>query len=182
MNDEDSLKLTPPWYTYFNLIKHSIGKDRYIEVFNMKELSDTDFLIQIKTRNKEKALALATLISPIKKFGNTRIYIEVTYCGEVVKPTKTPQNVNNAIKIVRKALGTNHYFESVEHVTLMGRITIFPVFKKEVIQFFNDDLSDLYNNFNGVAADVFSEILRPFINEFPIAPSTSIKKRSDILD
>ena len=33
------------------------------------------------------------------------------------------------------------------------------VFTKSVIQFFNDDMSDYYRNFNGVTADVFNDIL-----------------------
>ncbi|WP_100407992.1 hypothetical protein [Bacillus solitudinis] len=36
---------------------------------------------------------------------------------------------------------------------------IYPVFKQAVIQFFNDDLTDAFQNYNNVASNVFSQVM-----------------------
>lgn len=173
MNEDNLAKLSPPWYTFFNFIKHSIGRDKCVEVLEMKEISDANFLIQLEVKSRDKALALAAIIVPCKSFGNIIVRTEVLHCGQTVKPNNQFQDVCRLIRVFEEALGSNHYFEYVEHRKLFDSIIVFPVFKKSVIQFFNDDLSDLYNNFNGVAAHVFSEVLEMRIGDFSITPSTA---------
>jgi len=122
---------------------------------------------------------LATILVTCKKIGKVNVFIEVMHRGQVVKPDDKLKNVCSIINVFKKAFDTNYYFESVELRKVMSRNAVFPVFKKEVIQFFNDDLSDLYNNFNGVAASVFSEVLKLSYDDISIYPSTSINKRCE---
>jgi len=170
MSEENSLQLSPPWYTFFNFVKHSIGKDPGVKVLDMKELSGSNFLIPIEVGNRDKAAALATILVPGQNFGDTNVSIEILHCGKTVKPMDQPQDV---CCLIKKALDTNYYFDGVEMREVFDFIIVFPVFKKAVIQFFNDDLSDLYNNFNGVAADVFAEVLESMIDGRFIYPSTA---------
>jgi len=172
MSEEGSVKLSPPWYTFFNYLKHSIGKDQCVDVLDMEEISEGDFLIPVEVRDRGKAIALATILVPCKNFGNINVRIKVLYCGRAVKPYCHPHDVSVLIKIFEEALETNYYFEYVESGVLFGSTIVFPVFKREVIQFFNDDLSDLYSNFNGVAAMVFAEVLESRLNDVSIRPST----------
>ena len=175
MSEENQVKLSPPWYTYFNFLKYSIGKDRNVKVLDMKEISDVNYLIPVEVKDKDKARALATILVLHKNFGNIDVHTEVLHRGQVVKPHETPRNECGLIKIFEEALATNYYFEYVRFAKIFTAKIIFPVFKKEVIQFFNDDLSDLYNNFNGVAAAVFEEVLKSPINEIFIYPSTATR-------
>jgi len=175
MSDEGSVKMSPPWYTYFNYLKHSIGRDQCVDVLDMKEISGADYLISVDVKNREKATALATILIPCKNFGNINVRVEVLHCGRRVKPYCNPHDESIIIKIIEEALGTNHYFECVESAEYFVSLLIFPVFKKEIIQFFNDDLSDFYNNFNGVVAKVFSEVLESHVFGVSIRPSTAIK-------
>jgi len=152
------------------MVKHSIGCDPYVEVLDMQQRSDIDFVIPIEVRDWHKALALAATLVPSKNFGNINVFVEVRHCGNVV-----PLNclTEDAHCLVQKALDTNDYFERLESVDFFGSTILFPVFKKAVIQFFNDDLSDYYNNFNGVVADVFSEVLNPSVGNSAVRPSTA---------
>ena len=175
MNEEKTLRLSPPWYTYFNLIKHSIGRDRCVEVLDMEEMPSGDFSVSIDVKDRNKALALSAIIVPAKSFGRIDVYTSILHCGRAVTPSEQPQNLRTLIRTVEEALNTNHYFECVKSGRLFGSNIIFPIFKKSVIQFFNDDLSDFYNNFNGVAADVFAEVLRSPIDDIFIYPSTCSK-------
>jgi len=171
---ENKLRLSPPWYTFFNYVINSVGRDRCVEVFEMQEISDGNFLIPIEVRGRDKAIALATILVPCVNFGNINVRIEVIQCGQVVKPDDRCQDECSLMRIFEEAFGTNHYYEYVEFRRVFSSIIVFPVFKKEVIQFFNDDLSDLNNSFNGVAAHVFAEVLEKQIDGISINPSTAI--------
>ncbi|MFC5468952.1 hypothetical protein ACFPPD_09475 [Cohnella suwonensis] len=50
------------------------------------------------------------------------------------------------------------------------------MFKVRVVQFFNDDLSDFYSNYNNVAASVFRDVLRNMVSGTVIQFSTEQKK------
>jgi hypothetical protein len=174
MTQSNLPQLSPPQFTYFNEVKYSVGNDPFVTVLNIIELPyDAGYLIPVLVRNQEKAQALATIVERQKTFGNIVVYVVVIYDGQVVNPltdTFTPQEMG---KLFETALKTNRYFKfaAVERLS-PGTESVYPVFSKSVIQFFNDDLSDFYNNFNEVAASVFRDVLRDEINSIPINPST----------
>ena len=172
MNQDNMTRLSPPWYTYFNFIKESIGSDPWVRVLDMKEVSGSHYIIQINALREEKARALATILALRQSFGNIVVDMEVLFNGRGVSPYEPPLTNDDLLRIFTQALGTNTYFEIAKPGGFVG-ISIFPIFKKEVIQFFNDDISDYYNNFNGVAADVFREVLRPDVYGTHINPSTA---------
>jgi len=172
MSQENMARLSPPWNTYYNFIKWSIGSDPGVRVLDMREVSSTQYIIQIQANREEKARALATILALRKSFGHVIVDIEVTHNGRGVSPYEPPLANSDLIRIFNQALGTNSYFENVKTGGFVVT-SIFPIFKKGVIQFFNDDLSDFYNNFNGVAANVFADVLRPDIYGIRINPSTA---------
>jgi len=170
---ETNLKLSPPQYTYFNFIKHAIGHDDCLEVLEMQETVEGDYLIQIEVQGRRKARALAAILELHKPISNFNVYIEILNNGQPVEPQEDYETMRDFIAMFKTALNTNCYFESVKvGQTLAGSPLIFLIFKKDVIQFFNDDLSDFYNNYNGVVAHVFREILKPYVHEVPVTPST----------
>ncbi|WP_082731903.1 hypothetical protein [Sporosarcina sp. HYO08] len=178
MNESALPQLSPPWVTYFNELKNSIDNDPLVSVVQLIGLPhDAGYLIPIIVQERKKARALATILELEKNFGNVPVYVAVIYDGAVVDPLEesglTPQRI---VKVFEEAFNTNRYFEFavVERFT-PGTEAVYPVFSKRVIQFFNDDLSDLYNNFNAVAASVFKDVLREEINDIIINPSTAEK-------
>ena len=171
---KDNVKLSPPPYTYFNFLKHSIGNDPCLEVLEMQEKAEGNFLIQIEVEGITKARALAAILELHQSISNWNIYIEILHNGRVVKPQKDYETMEDFVEMFENALSTNRYFEFATYVrTFSGFPIVFLIFKKDVIQFFNDDISDFYNNFNGVVADVFREVLKPTVHEIGINPSTA---------
>jgi hypothetical protein len=77
--------------------------------------------------------------------------------------------------LYQTAFRTNRLFNFAVVRASISFTAVYPVFKAQVIQFFNDDLSDLFNNFNQVAAFVFRDVLRNRINQTPILFSTARK-------
>jgi len=171
---DENVRLSPPPYTYFNYLKYAIGNDPCLEVLGMQEKEGGDYLIQIEVQGRAKAHALAAIVELHKEIGNENVYIEVLNKGKVVKPQEDYETTEDFIELFECALCSNHYFKRATYVEwISGRPIVFLIFKKEVIQFFNDDLSDYYNNFNGVAADVFREVLKPVVHEIGVNPSTA---------
>ena len=171
MNQDNMARLSPPWYTYYNFLKHTIGSDNWVKVLDMTEISGSQYIITIQAHKEDKARALATILALRQSFGNVIVDIEIIYDGKGVSPYEPPLTINDLVRIFNQALDTNVYFKNVKPGGFVTTL-IFPIFKKEVIQFFNDDISDYYNNFNGVASNVFAEVLRPDIYGTHINPST----------
>ena len=169
-------RLSPPQYTYNNFLKHSIGNDPCVTVSDIKEITEADLLVEIDARCRDKAVALATILELEKEFSNYKMEIHVLFRGQKVNPIEESLDAKELLKIIDCALKTNHYYETTRALPVPSTIQIFPIFKKEVVQFFNDDISDFYANFNGVAADVFREVLKFKIDETIISPSTKSAK------
>jgi len=66
-------------------------------------------------------------------------------------------------ELIEVGLAKNGWFEQVVIQPLVpgGASVAFIVFSKAVVQFFNDDLSDLYHNYNNVVAFSFKDVLNP---------------------
>ena len=176
---EENVRLSPPPYTYFNFIKHSIGNDSCLEVLEMQVQEEGNYLIQIEVQDRRHARALAAILELHKNIGNENIYIEVLHKGTIVEPQEDYKTMKDFIKMFETALCSNRYFNRATFIkSLAGYPIVFLIFKKEVIQFFNDDISDFFNNFNGVAADVFREVLKPAVHEIWINPSTAMERKN----
>ncbi len=155
-------RLSPPWYTLWNKVKYSIGEDPEVVVGDLQTQSDP-FIIPIRVDNRQKAQALASIMNPSYSLGNIHINVEISdSSGKIISPIN-PTSPEQLSEMVQTGLQGNHLFLKVVTQPLFpnARLIVFPVFKKEVIQFYNDDLSDLYNNFNNVAALVFQNVLKP---------------------
>jgi hypothetical protein len=166
-------QLSPPEFTFFNELKNSIGKDPLVTVENIIKLPNGENLIPVLVHKQKKALALATILDLHKDFGGIIVNVQVIFNGQAVDPLEKDFTPREVVKLFKAALGTNRYFKfAVAKLFSPGVFGVFPVFSKKVIQFFNDDISDLYNNFNEVAATVFKDVLKGEINEIVINPST----------
>lgn len=79
------------------------------------------------------------------------------------------------------ALENNPYFEQVVVQPQLpgGANVVFPVFAAQVIQFFNDDISNLCQIFTGVAANVFHDVMNDDVCGIPILFSTSCVPSSE---
>ncbi|WP_238933520.1 hypothetical protein [Brevibacillus choshinensis] len=93
--------------------------------------------------------------------------------GNRVLPITRSLSPREIANLYRIAFRTNRLFNFAVVRSSISFTAVFPVFKARVIQFFNDDLSDLFRNFNRVAAFVFRDVLRNRINRTPILFSTA---------
>ncbi|SFS89673.1 hypothetical protein [Marininema halotolerans] len=168
------IQLSPPQVTYRNELAATVGQDPNVRVGELEQKGEI-LLITIRVKGFQKAQALATLLNLEKQFGNIVIQIRVvTAKGQRVSPITRKLNTADISLLYNLGLLTNTLFRfaTFKKVDPGGLEVVFPVFNASVVQFFNDDLSDLYGNFNGVAAFVFRDVMRNTIQETLINFST----------
>lgn len=174
-------QLSPPWITYFNELRNSIGVDPTVTVGPLIPVGG-NYIILVHALSNEKARALATLLKSSVQFGNVSVtIIETNNENEIVNPFPCPLDAFEIAHLFQVALENNPYFEQVVVQPQFpgGVNVVFPVFKAEVIQFFNDDISNLCQTFTGVAANVFRDVMQEDVCDIPILFSTSCVMSSE---
>lgn len=142
--------MAPPWYEYQRKVKALFNPDPEIKVGDLRPNGgDNKFIFTITTTNKDKYGALQKIMPDVKTLGAITI--------------------NVSIELDEKPAETNPYAIAFKGNPLVGRIEkatdyagtefTFICFNPAVLQFPNDDITDLYGNFSGLAQDVAREIL-----------------------
>ncbi|WP_232361964.1 hypothetical protein, partial [Bacillus thuringiensis] len=181
MEENVQAQLSPPWITYFNELKNSIGADPTVTVGPLIPVGG-NYIILVHALSNEKARALATFLKSFVQFGNVSVTVIVTNNeNEIVNPFPCPLDAFEIAHLFQVALENNPYFEQVVVQPQFpgGPNVVFPVFTAEVIQFFNDDISNLCQTFTGVAANVFRDVMNDEVCDSPILFSTSCVMNSE---
>jgi hypothetical protein len=179
VRNKAQVQLSPPQFTYFNLIKSSIGNDPLVTVEPLEILPSGNFLITLRVRGLHKARALATLIVPSRAIGGVRLTVQVrTTQGTLVKPLRCIFTPEQIVKLYQTAFRTNRLFLFAAIRQFFAQRYVYPVFRARIIQFFNDDLSDYYGNYNNIAAFVFRDVLRPTVSRTSVRFSTARLNRT----
>lgn len=170
-------RLAPPWITIQRQLAATIGRAPGVRVGQPQEQGSTQ-VIEVTVEDSEVGTGLATILTP-QYPGNT-IQVKVLSPAGQPYPARLVRNNEDLQDVVQEALGSNPLF--VETVVASTTPPINPrvwvVFQAEVIQFPNDDISDLFLNFNGVAEDVFAAVLRGDYGS-GLMLSTSTRRISD---
>ena len=145
------LSLSTPWAIYFRQIEALFKEDPEIRVTFDNEIEE-EKEIKIYVENQDKADALAELLPEEKEFGNV-----------VVKVTIIPANVeeNTTLKLIERAFRGNpalKYIKSTEP-SATAYSADYVVFKKQVVQYFNDSLADV----NGQCSTLYQELAKEVI-------------------
>lgn len=163
---ETNIKLSPPWYIYANKVKYTYGQSDLIQVNDLIECGSS-YLLIINAFDSDVALALRQILPTTITMGNIKLNIVIfDSLGKAVNVIDTssfsPQNI---AQLFDSALQSNPLFIgtvvtdeilSSANSSLVGDVVI--VIDKSIVQFFNDDISDLCQNYNEVASKVFKEI------------------------
>ena len=142
---KNNLDLSAPWYTYFTEIKMLFEKDPAVSV----KFDSENYVISIYVDGTEKAYALSQLLPAVKDLG-VPVRIRVI-------PSNVPYESD--FELLKRAFKDNPVLVDAIEAT-NGHHYI--VFKKEVVQFFNDQLDDVHGYkstlFQHIAKEVFDSI------------------------
>lgn len=145
----DKTYLSAPWFTLLHEYEALFGEDKDITIKWRQELGD--LYIDLRVRDPKKADALTRLLPNRYKLGDNTVYVEVI-----------PDNINTSnIYLFSKAFRRNPVLSRVvskqDVTSVVDRNYV--VFKKEVVQFFNDEVCDINGNktllYEDIARDIF---------------------------
>ena len=146
--DMAQFRVSPPWITHIHYIESIFGDDPDVTVISNEELRQVRLFVD----GADKADAIAKLIKKKVAFGDETLTIEVVPCND-----------DTLASTVRKAFAGNDAIARI--IDGSGSAVpfyddrVFVLFKPEVVQFFNDNLTDFYGNENTlyhlIAREVF---------------------------
>ncbi|MDO5517754.1 MAG: hypothetical protein Q4F66_09370 [Clostridium sp.] len=157
--------ITPPWYTLANKIKYTYGLSDLVQVNDLIDICN-QYVLVINVFDNLVAQSLRQVLPETVVMGNIIINIvifnnngaEMTISNEEY----TPETLSG---LFNTALTGNPLFKNVVITDglltdaisdLVGDVVV--VIDKAVVQFYNDDISELCSNFNEVASKVFAAI------------------------
>lgn len=148
------IKKSAPWVTYYREVDALFKKDK--EVFVVFDEENTELRIYVNSQSK--ASAIQYLMPTEKEFGNVILKIEVIPANGI-----KIRNVDetNILGIVCDAFCENDAVYMVTGVRSMFDL-IYVIFRKEVVQYFDDNLGDVNGNcstlYEVIARDVFRDV------------------------
>ena len=144
-----TLELAAPWTNFLNMIKAMFKKDDEVTVDYNEETQKIKILVD----NPDKAEALTKLLPTHKTFGNVVLQIEVI-----------PENseTNELETLMKRAFSGNGAVKDIitTDLTPLSFGAVYTLFAKEVVQFFNDDLTD----YHGECSTLYEDIAREIFN------------------
>ena len=147
---KNRMKLSPPWCTVVNKIIAMFGKDPEIHIKYDDNMTDVRLFVD----NPEKADAIGRLLPEEIQFGNVVLTISII-------PADGIKDIGNVTgqELFECAFKDNPVFSFAYTVQgiFLNNVT-YVVFKNEIVQFFNDNLNDIYGNLTTLHQEIASEL------------------------
>ena len=144
--------LEAPWYTYNKMVKALFERDPDITVGDIQEGEEANFTFDIEVRNHEKFVALDRVMPKKKMFGCVSLAV-------FIYDEENANGVESTVKLYETIFKGNPILKDVKDVVDPAGVHHGYVrFNPEVIQFFDDDLSDYNGNWSGLAQDIADEV------------------------
>ena len=164
------LKLSPPWSIFYDEICALFKLDPEVRVV----MDEENYTIHVFVADLKKSMAIAKILEQEKKFGRITLKVQVP-----------PPDGANAFKfkddveVYRAAFENNPRLSYVQPKMSIFDTSFYVVFKNEVIQYFNDDISDINGNCSTLAEDIARDIfvgdLPNFCTDLPVPPPNCCK-------
>ena len=145
---EQNLQLSPPWFQYRASVAALFEDDPDLTIVDIVEGDDGVYTFDIVSGNAIKLAALQRLLMNEIPMGNVTLKINFVY-------DEDGKDYSEAIANAAFA-GNPHLHSVASHINPITQIPDYAavIFQKEVIQFFNDDISDYYQTKSTLAADI----------------------------
>lgn len=147
-----NLNLSAPWNIYRNKLAAMFEHDNEVDVSDISEVSEgnsSELEITVRVETHAKADALIKLLKPTVHFGGVSVHVNVVEANT----EETPES------ILKAAFSYNPVINFIDsYVDDTNSHHTFAVFEPGIVQFFADDLSDYYGNFNALYEDVAREL------------------------
>ena len=147
--------LSSPWVTYYREVCEMFKNDPEVHVVYKGDENK----ICIYVDKTEKAEAIAQLMPDSIEYGNVKTIIEVIPANGELKLLNVGQL--NYVSVFETAFKDNPAFSFAKKVQgILSNSIIYIVFKNKVVQYFNDDLGDVYGQCSTLYQDMASRVFK----------------------
>ena len=145
----EKIKMSPPWVGFFRKMEALFKNDPDITIRYIKD----PITIKLYINNQSKAEALMDLLPLKKNFGNVDVYIQVIPENNGVKENKA--------SLFKKAFDGNPAFSyMIDLEDVFVNPIHYCVFKKEVVQYWDDNLADPHGKVSTLYQDLAYDIFK----------------------
>ena len=141
-----NVALSAPWHIYYSELCELFKEDDEVHII----YDEADQIINIYVDNQAKADAMTELIPSVQQFGNVELEINIVPANKL--------NARRSQGSIYKDLFNNNPI--CTNIVSMEGVFVLPItyviFKKKVVQYFNDDLGDAY----GMCSTLYEDIAR----------------------
>lgn len=149
-----TINLVSPWINYYREVEALFKDDSSVRVLYDDEAKELKLFVD----DSEKAIAMADLMPTEVEFGNVTLSISIIPANALYA-----RDIGTTVEErFRKVFSGNPILEDIQ--TVYGVFTnpiTYVVFRKEVVQYFDDDLGDI----NGVESTLWQEIAKDVFTE-----------------
>lgn len=145
---DKKLELSAPWVIYYREVEELFKEDPEVRVVFDEEGPE----VKLYVKSQEKADALTQLLPAEKKFGNVTLKVTVIPANQL--------GANKAV-LVEKALKNNpavSFITKAKYDLFSNPIT-YVVFQNKVVQYYADNLGDIYGNCSTLYQDIAKDVL-----------------------
>ena len=152
------LGLSSPWVIFYNELNAFFKDDSKVNVIYDEDKN----VINLYVDNAEKAAALTELLPTEKTFGAVTLQINVIPANRInsLKLAAAEEIISDGVSLAqlyRSALSWNEaVYDIVEIQGVFTNPITYILFKKEVVQYFNDSLGDIH----GLCSTLMQEIAK----------------------
>lgn len=146
------MKLSSPWVHYYRQLEALFAQDDEVRV----TLDDQNRAIKVFVEDATKADAMAKLLPETKTFGNVELKITVV-------PANKNASFVDLLNCVFRGNPALRYIMPVDGP--MGHFD-YAVMERKVVQFFNDDMSDLHGVESTLYEDIAQDVFRDDLGVF----------------
>ena len=145
-----TMKISPPWALFYRKVNAMFAGDKEVHVI----YDEDNYDLKLYVENEYKAAALQEMLPETVSFGNVTLTISVFPPNNTTTEGKLEGCLTD--EIIEVAFDGNEAFSACRVVELFGRDLVYVLFKKEVVQYFSDNLSDYY----GMTSTLYQDIAR----------------------
>lgn len=134
-----------PWIEYYEQLEMLFEEDSQVRVL----YDDKDYTIKLYVADADKADALQRVLPAKKEFGNVEMKVTVIPANR--------EEPDYSCEPILMALMNNPIVEEIKRVSgIFSNDIIYIAFRREVVQYYNDDLGDI----NGNCSTLYQEIAK----------------------
>jgi len=150
---KEQMKLSPPWITLYREIQAMFKNDSQVKVV----FNNDDDSINVYVDDDDKADAIGQILIDEKDFGNVNVKVNVV-------PANNGEDGSSNLPLFQRAFKDNNALsfttEDQKGMFAMSYVVFAPV----IVQFFNDDLTDVHGLASMLYADIARDIFKDDLN------------------